>query len=363
MVLLKNNGVLPLDKDKIKNIAVIGPNADSQVILKGNYAGTASRYVTLLEGIQAAVNEDTRVYYSEGCHLFQNRVEDLGQPNDRIAEAVAVAERSDVVILCLGLDATIEGEQGDAGNAYAAGDKVTLDLSKEQEGLLETITALGKPTVLLLSTGSAMSINYADEHCDAIIQTWYPGALGGVAAANILFGEVSPSGKLPVTFYRSVEELPEFTDYSMKNRTYRYMENEALYPFGYGLSYSKAVYSDLKVPASVGKDDDFTVTVTVSNTGKYDIDEVVEVYIKDNESKFAVRNHSLCAFKRVPLKAGESKTVELPVKNMALTVVDDHGERYVDSSKFTLYAGGSQPDARSVALTGAAPLKAELAVK
>ncbi len=363
MVLLKNNGVLPLDKDKIKNIAVIGPNADSQVILKGNYAGTASRYVTLLEGIQAAVNEDTRVYYSEGCHLFQNRVEDLGQPNDRIAEAVAVAERSDVVILCLGLDATIEGEQGDAGNAYAAGDKVTLDLSKEQEGLLETITALGKPTVLLLSTGSAMSINYADEHCDAIIQTWYPGALGGVAAANILFGEVSPSGKLPVTFYRSVEELPEFTDYSMKNRTYRYMENEALYPFGYGLSYGKAVYSDLKVPASVGKNDDFTVTVTVSNTGKYDIDEVVEVYIKDNESKFAVRNHSLCAFKRVSLKAGESKTVELPVKNMALTVVDDHGERYVDSSKFTLYVGGSQPDARSVALTGAAPLKAELAVK
>ncbi len=363
MVLLKNNGVLPLDKSKIKNIAVIGPNADSQVILKGNYAGTASRYVTLLEGIQAAVSEDTRVYYSEGCHLFKNRVEDLGQPNDRIAEAVAVAERSDVVILCLGLDATIEGEQGDAGNAYAAGDKLTLDLSKEQEGLLETITALGKPTVLLLSTGSAMSINFADEHCDAIIQTWYPGALGGVAAANILFGEVAPSGKLPVTFYHSVEELPEFTDYSMKNRTYRYMENEALYPFGYGLSYSKAAYSDLKVPASVGKDDDFTVSVTVSNTGKYDMDEVVEIYIKDNESKFAVRNHSLCAFKRVSLKAGESKVVEIPVKNMALTVVDDHGERYVDSTKFTLYVGGSQPDARSVALTGAAPLSAEISVK
>ena len=363
MVLLKNNGVLPLDKSKIKNIAVIGPNADSQVILKGNYAGTASRYVTLLEGIQAAVSEDTRVYYSEGCHLFKNRVEDLGQPNDRIAEAVAVAERSDVVILCLGLDATIEGEQGDAGNAYAAGDKLTLDLSKEQEGLLETITALRKPTVLLLSTGSAMSINFADEHCDAIIQTWYPGALGGVAAANILFGEVAPSGKLPVTFYHSVEELPEFTDYSMKNRTYRYMENEALYPFGYGLSYSKAAYSDLKVPASVGKDDDFTVSVTVSNTGKYDMDEVVEIYIKDNESKFAVRNHSLCAFKRVSLKAGESKVVEIPVKNMALTVVDDHGERYVDSTKFTLYVGGSQPDARSVALTGAAPLSAEISVK
>ncbi len=363
MVLLKNNGVLPLDKDKIKNIAVIGPNADSQVILKGNYAGTASHYVTLLEGIQAAVNPDTRVYYSEGCHLFKNRVEDLAQPNDRIAEAVAVAELSDVVVLCLGLDATIEGEQGDAGNAYAAGDKITLDLSQEQEGLLETITALGKPTVLLLSTGSAMSINFADEHCDAIIQTWYPGALGGTAAANILFGKVAPSGKLPVTFYRSVEELPEFTDYSMKNRTYRYMENEALYPFGYGLSYSKAVYSDLKVPACVGKEDDFIVSVTVSNTGSYDMDEVVEVYIKDNESKFAVRNHSLCAFKRVSLKAGESKTVELPVRNAALTVVDDKGERYVDSTKFTLYVGGSQPDARSVALTGIEPLKAELSVK
>ncbi len=363
MVLLKNNGVLPLDRSKLKSIAVIGPNADSQEILKGNYSGTASRYVTLLEGIRDAVGDDTRVYYSEGCHLFKNRVEDLGQPNDRIAEAVAVAELSDAVILCLGLDATIEGEQGDAGNAYAAGDKITLDLSPEQEKLLEEVTAVGKPTVLLLSTGSAMSVNYADEHCDAILQTWYPGALGGVAAANILFGEVSPSGRLPVTFYRSVEELPEFTDYSMKNRTYRYMEKEALYPFGYGLSYSKAVYSGLKVPASVGKDDDFTVTVTVANTGAYDMDEVVQVYIKDLESKYAVCNHSLCAFKRISLKAGESKTVVLPVKNMALTVVDDSGERYVDSAKFTLSVGGNQPDARSVALTGSAPLSAELTVK
>ena len=363
MVLLKNNGLLPLDKNKIKSIAVIGPNADNQQVLKGNYSGTASRYVTLLEGIQAAVNPDTRVYFSEGCHLFKNRVEELAQPDDRIAEAIAVAERSDVVILCLGLDATIEGEQGDAGNAYAAGDKVDLNLVGQQEPLLEKLCALGKPVVLLLSTGSAMSINFADEHCDAIIETWYPGALGGVAAANILFGDVAPSGKLPVTFYRGIEELPEFTDYRMEGRTYRYMQHEALYPFGYGLSYSKAVYSDLKVPGEVGKADDFTVSVTVSNTGDYDMDEVVEVYIKDNESKFAVPNHSLCAFKRVSLKKGESKTVELPVSNMALTVVDDKGERYVDSTRFTLYVGGSQPDARSVALTGAAPLTAELTVK
>ena len=363
MVLLKNNGLLPLDKNKIKSIAVIGPNADNQQVLKGNYSGTASRYVTLLEGIQAAVNPDTRVYFSEGCHLFKNRVEELAQPDDRIAEAIAVAERSDVVILCLGLDATIEGEQGDAGNAYAAGDKVDLNLVGQQEPLLEKLCALGKPVVLLLSTGSAMSINFADEHCDAIIETWYPGALGGIAAANILFGDVAPSGKLPVTFYRGIEELPEFTDYRMEGRTYRYMQHEALYPFGYGLSYSKAVYSDLKVPGEVGKADDFTVSVTVSNTGDYDMDEVVEVYIKDNESKFAVPNHSLCAFKRVSLKKGESKTVELPVSNMALTVVDDKGERYVDSTRFTLYVGGSQPDARSVALTGAAPLTAELTVK
>lgn len=363
MVMLKNNGVLPLDKNKIKNIAVIGPNADSQQVLKGNYAGTASRYVTLLEGIQQAVNPDTRVYYSEGCHLFKNRVEELGQPNDRISEALAIAERSDVIVLCLGLDATIEGEQGDAGNAYAAGDKVTLDLSPEQEGLMKDIVKLGKPTVLLLSTGSAMSINFAQEHVDAIIQTWYPGALGGVAAANILFGAVSPSGKLPVTFYKGVDELPEFTDYSMKGRTYRYMDHEALYPFGFGLTYSKVDYADLKAPASVGKNDDFTVSVKLTNSGAYDVDEVVEVYIKDNGSKHAVPNHSLCAFKRVALKKGESKVVELPVKNMALTIVDDNGDRYVDSGKFTLYVGGNQPDARSVALTGAAPLSAELNVK
>ena len=363
MVMLKNDGTLPFNKDAIKSIAVIGPNADSKEILKGNYSGTSSHYVTILDGIREAVNPDTRVYFSEGCHLYKNRVEELGMPNDRIAEAVAVAELSDVVVLCLGLDATIEGEQGDAGNAYAAGDKITLDLSPEQEGLLAAVTAVGKPTVMILTTGSAMSINSADEKCGAIIQAWYPGALGGTAAANLIFGEVSPSGKLPVTFYRGVDELPEFTDYSMKGRTYRYMETEALYPFGFGLSYSKVEYSDLKVPESVGKDDDFTVSVTVANTGSYDVDEVIEVYIKDNESKYAVRNHSLCGFKRVALKAGESKTVELPIANRALMIVDDEGERYVDSSKFTLYVGGSQPDARSVALTGAAPLTAELSVK
>lgn len=207
MVLLKNNGVLPLDKDKIKNIAVIGPNADSQVILKGNYAGTASHYVTLLEGIQAAVNPDTRVYYSEGCHLFKNRVEDLAQPNDRIAEAVAVAELSDVVVLCLGLDATIEGEQGDAGNAMLLAIKLLLTFLRSRKGCLKRLPRLASRRFFFSVPAPQCRLTLRMSIDDAIIQTWYPGALGGTAAANILFGKVAPSGKLPVTFYRSVEGI------------------------------------------------------------------------------------------------------------------------------------------------------------
>ena len=237
MVLLKNeNNILPLNKDNINSIAVIGPNANSREALTGNYFGTASKYVTILEGIQQAVNPNTRVYYSEGCHLFKDKVEDLAMKNDRISEAISVAERSDLVVMCLGLDATIEGEEGDAGNIYASADKNDLNLPGLQQELLEEVYKTGKPVILVLASGSALAVNWADEHVPAIIEAWYAGAEGGSAVASLIFGGFSPTGKLPVTFYRTTEELPEFIDYSMKNRTYRYMENKALYPFGYGLS-------------------------------------------------------------------------------------------------------------------------------
>ena len=227
MVLLKNNGILPLDGSKLKTIAVIGPNADSRIALEGNYCGTADRYTTFLTGIQDRFAG--RVIYAEGCHLYKDRVSGLAQAGDRYAEAVTAAENADIVILCTGLDATIEGEEGDTGNEFSSGDKNDLRLPESQRILIDKVLQTGKPTVIVCAAGSSVNI---ESKPDALIHAWYPGSEGGKALAEILFGDVSPSGKLPVTFYETADKLPPFTDYSMKNRTYRYSEGNILYPFG-----------------------------------------------------------------------------------------------------------------------------------
>ena len=363
MVLLRNNGILPIDKSKLKSIAIIGPNADSKIMLSGNYYGTASKYATILEGIHDEVGEDIRVYYSEGCHIYKDRVESLALPNDRISEAVSIAKRSDVAILCLGLDSTIEGEQGDTGNSQAAGDKVNLNLPGKQQELLEAVIKTGTPIVVVLGSGSALTLNGADEKCDAILNAWYPGSHGGKAVADILFGNCSPSGKLPITFYKGVDELPPFEDYSMSNRTYRYMNDESLYSFGYGLTYSNVELSNLKIENVNNNLDDISVTVDIKNIGSYDIEEVVQCYIKDFESIYAVKNHSLAAFKRVSLKVNEIKTVELKLNKKVFEIVDNIGNRYIDSNKFKLYVGISQPDSRSVDLLNISPLEYEIVLK
>ena len=357
IVLLRNNGILPLNKEKLKSIAVIGPNANSEIMLKGNYSGTASKYVTILEGIHEAVEDNIRVYYSEGCHLYKDRIQGLAQPDDRLQEAISIAERSDVAILCLGLDSTIEGEQGDAGNSDAAGDKIDLNLPGNQQELLEKIIETGTPVILLVGAGSALTFNGAEEKCEAILDVWYPGGLGGRAISDLLFGKYSPSGKLPVTFYKNEDDLPAFEDYSMKGRTYRYVESEVLYPFGYGLTYSNIELSNLRV-SEVNKDFEYVdVTVNVKNIGSFDTDEVIQCYIKDLESKYAVLNHSLAAFKRVKLNIGESLDITLRLDKKSFEVVNDDGERVIDSTKFKIYVGVSQPDNRSVELTGKSPLE------
>ena len=358
MVLLKNNGILPLDGDKITSIAVIGPNADSREMLRGNYYGTASQYTTILDGIRQRVGDMARIYYSEGCHLFADRVEGLAQADDRISEAVIAARKADVVILCLGMDARLEGEQGDAGNAQASGDKVTLELPGRQQKLLEAVTALGKPVILVLGAGSALAISWADENCAAILDCWYPRSHGGEAVADILFGRVSPSGKLPITFYRTLEELPDFTDYSMKGRTYRYMEGDSLYPFGYGLTYSRVRLDSMEVsrsPEGTG-----TVSLWIENVGEYTIDEVVQCYLKNFDSPYAPRNHSLVAFRRVTLSPGERRKVTLEITPTSWMVVNEEGERILDGSHYRIYAGISQPDRRSCELLGMEPLSVEM---
>ncbi len=349
MVLLKNDGVLPLNLSKLGSVGVIGPNSDSVPALEGNYNGTSSRYVTFLEGIRTACAGKARVFYSQGCHLFRDRTSNLAMADDRLAEAVAVAERCDVSILCLGLDATLEGEEGDTGNEYSSGDKKGLELPPSQRKLLDAVVAVGKPVVVVLAVGSAMVITQGN----AIVQAWYPGQAGGTALANLLFGNICPSGRLPVTYYRSTEDLPPFEDYAMRNRTYRYYEGEALYPFGYGLSYTRFAYSGARF-------ENGAVHVTVENLGGWDADEVVQVYLKDHDSPFAVRNHSLCAMKRVHLAKGERAVVTLPIREDAFASVDDAGRHVYAGKRYTLWVGGSQPDARSVALLGQAPLAMDI---
>lgn len=352
IVLLKNDGVLPLNKEKLSTIGVVGPNANSRLALIGNYHGTASRYTTVLEGIQDAAGDEIRVLYSEGSHLFKKKVEGLAWDQDRISEAVMVAKHSDVVVCCLGLDEMMEGEEMDQGNSVGSGDKADLKLPAAQQELLEKITAVGKPVILLVMTGSAMDLNFADAEAAAVLQVWYPGAEGGKAVANLLFGNVSPSGKLPITLYKNCDNLPEFTDYSMKGRTYRFIEEDALYPFGFGLNYGKVSVTHATV---VPDGENFSVSVTLKNAG-CTTDEVVQLYLKDLDSPFAVRNYSLCGFKRVAVAAGAELTVTLPLSRSSFCAVNDKGERVIDGKHFTLYAGLSQPDARSTKLMGQSPI-------
>ncbi|MEY2937084.1 MAG: hypothetical protein RL033_7833, partial [Pseudomonadota bacterium] len=291
MVLLKNQGsLLPLPKD-VGSIAVIGPNANDPHVLVGNYFGVPSDPITPLRGIRERVTSDTKVWYTEGCKLQGIKREGLGR-SGLISEAVSMAQRADVVVLCLGLSADIEGEQGDASNSEAAGDKTTLDLPGLQQALLEEVVAVGKPTVLVLLSGSALSVNWADEHVRAIVQAWYPGQATGRALADVLFGDYCPAGRLPITFPRSLEDVPEFTDYRMKGRTYRYLEKEPLYPFGYGLSYTRFAYSNIQVDkAQVEVEDTVLVSAEVENVGECQGDEVVQLYVKALDAPFVVPNH------------------------------------------------------------------------
>ncbi len=354
MVLLKNDGILPLDMSKIRTIGVIGPNADSRKALIGNYHGTSSQYVTLLEGIREYVekhstdgaNVPVRILYSEGCAIREPKVEPLAFDNDRLSEAQIVAENSDVVILAVGLNENLEGEEGDTGNSYASGDKIDLLLPPSQRDLLRAVEETGTPVVLCLMAGSAIDLSFADENFNAVMQLWYPGAQGGRAAAQILFGEVSPSGKLNVTFYHNDDELPEFTDYSMEGRTYRYLKEEPLYPFGYGLT-----YGDVKVTEATLLDP-YRMEVTFRNDGKQDTDEVLQVYVKIEGTDLAPTHPRLCGFLRVHSAVGMPGEALISLDKHTYEVIGEDGERVKAGTGATFYVGVGQPDARTEQLTG-----------
>ena len=360
LVLLKNGDrVLPLSPS-VKSIAVIGPNADDRSALVGNYFGTPSRPVTPLAGIRAAVSRDTKVWYAEGCARTGTQTAGLAR-SGILSEARSLAERSEIVVLCLGLDAQIEGEQSDAGNSEAGGDKLTLALPGLQQQLLETVVAAGKPTVVVLLSGSALAVNWADAHAAAVIQAFYPGQATGSALADVLFGRYSPAGRLPVTFPRSLDDVPPFTSYALAGRTYRYLEQEPLYPFGYGLSYTRFEYTDLHVTrVKLDGTAPLDVSVTVTNIGSVASDEVAELYVKDLDASTRVPHHALRAFERITLGAGEARRLTFTLSPRDFSLIDDAGRRVLEPGSFRLFVGGSQPDARSVALLGQAPLSVDV---
>ena len=347
MVLLENDGTLPLDTSSVKTVAVIGPNADSIPALEGNYNGTSSRYVTFLEGIRSYCRDHgIRVLYSLGCHLYKDRTSNLAQADDRLAEAMMYAEQADVTIACVGLDATLEGEEGDTGNEYYSGDKNDLLIPESQRKLLKVLEKSSKKLVTVIAAGSSLNVPEGG----AKVFAWYPGQAGGTALARILFGEVNPSGHLPVTFYRGVNDLPAFEDYSMKERTYRYFTGEVLYPFGFGLSYTSWNISGARKNGE-------QVTAEIENTGTMDGETVVQVYVRC-DSPDAPVHPRLCGFARISVPAGEKKTVILTLDKLTDTVVNEQGNRE-KAGKMTLYVGLSQPDEKSVGMCGVKPVVLE----
>ncbi len=342
IVLLKNaGGLLPLRKD-LGTIAVIGPNADDWRMLLGNYNGSPADPVTPLRGIREAVSRGTRVLYARGS--------DLVVPAESLeAEAVRVAEQAEAVVLCLGLTAALEGEEMRVEiEGFRGGDRTRIDLPAAQERLLERIVAVGKPTVLVLMSGSAVAVNWAQEHVPAIVEGWYGGQAAGSALADVLFGDYNPGGRLPVTFYKSVDDLPPFADYRMAGRTYRFFKGTPLYPFGYGLSYTTFTYNNLRTStARLRAGDTVVVRVDVTNTGQRAGDEVAQLYVRHLGSRVERPNEDLRGFRRVTLKPGETRTIEFSLPASSLAYWNPDGHRWVvEEESLELAVAASSTDVR-----------------
>jgi len=362
IVLLKNeNNLLPLKKD-IGNVAVIGPNSDQSFVLLGNYNGTPSDPVTPLRGIKEKLSESSEVVYARGCTWVEGMPEQNSAAEMK-AEALDIAEKADVIVMCMGITPRLEGEEMRVNvDGFSGGDRTRIDLPDIQQNLIRDIHALGKPVVLVLLNGSALAINWEKDNIPAIIEAWYPGQTGGEAIADVIFGDYNPGGHLPVTFYGSVNDLPPFEDYKMENRTYKYFKGEPLYPFGHGLSYTTFNYSKLKVKKNLVAGDAAEVSVNIKNTGKTEGDEVVQVYVSCLNSPYQAPIRSLRAFKRIHLSPGETKNVKLPLPADSFSVITDSGEKVVLPGKYLLTAGGCQPKMEgSVREEGI--LKVELIVK
>ena len=355
IVLLRNkHHTLPLSKS-LRTIAVIGPDADDPRMLLGNYNGEPADPITPLRGIREAL-PGVRVIYARGADLAEGfsgldrapgsarAAPDSQQGSSLEAAAVQAAEEADAVVLFLGLNANLEGEEMRVDvPGFKGGDRTTIDLPAPQEALLERIVKVGKPTVLVLMSGSALAVTWAERHVNAIVEAWYPGQAAGSAIADVLFGDYNPAGRLPVTFYRSTDDLPPFDQYAMSGRTYRFFTGKPLYAFGYGLSYTKFKYSHLTTSAkSLSASDSLTVAVDVKNDGKVRGDEVVQLYVRHEGSRIPRPRLDLRGYRRITLDPGQSRRVTFTLPGASLAWWDSTAQRWtVERDRVRLQVGGS----------------------
>ncbi len=348
MVLLKNDGILPLDRARYKHIAVIGPNGASKSMLEGNYHGSASQPVSILDGIKELAGANVEVSYAMGSPVttkpgqaaWSKQDNDTTESTSKLkSEALDLAKKADLIIYVGGITPAQEGE---------GFDRDSIELPEEQAELIKALQATRKPIVMVNCSGSAIALTWEDRHLPAILQAWYPGEEGGRAVAEVLFGEVNPSGHLPLTFYRSTKDLPAFDDYSMANRTYRYFNGTPLYAFGHGLSYTTFDYKrgQLESPA-VSTDGTVKLAVQMENTGKMDGTDVVQVYYRHVNSRVPQPKLALCGFARVELKSGESKVVALEIPVSRLRYWDTAAKQYiVEPGDYEFLVGAASDDIR-----------------
>ncbi len=350
VVLLKNrNNILPIS-DKIQTMCVVGPNAGSIEVLLGNYNGISDSFSTIIEGIIGRAPEGIKIEYRPGCTLTT--------PTNNVTDwSLHEAANSDITIACMGISPLLEGEEGDASLSEQNGDRVNIGLPQNQVDYIKKMVIMGAKVVLVLTAGSPLTLGELEDMVEAVVYVWYPGQEGGHAVADVLFGDVAPSGKLPLTFPKSVDQLPPFEDYNMENRTYRYAKWEPLYPFGFGLSYTKFAYSQLKTTSdAVQAGQSLPVCVTVSNLGNVAAEEVVQVYLSDLEASVKVPLHNLVAFQRVALKAGESRDVEFTLTPEMMQLFDENGQQQLEPGAFRITIGGSSPSQRALDLGAPEPV-------
>lgn len=356
VVLLKNkNGILPLG-DKVKSILVVGPNATSMEILLGNYYGMNDQMVTLLEGLIGRLPGGVKLEYRPGCLL--------AHPTKTAQDwSVFEAASSDVTIACMGISPMMEGEEGDAILSDSNGDREQIGLPEVQVKYLKELASRGAKVVLVLAGGSPIALGEIADMVHAILFVWYPGQEGGRAVADLLFGDASPSGKLPITFPKSLDQLPPFDDYNMAGRTYRYMQAEPLYPFGFGLSYTTFRYSDLKLAKDrLPSGESLPVRLTLTNTGSVEAEEVVQFYLSDLEASVPVPQHSLIGFQRVRLAAGQSQELEFSLTPEMMMLFDGDGKQRLEPGEFRLIVGGCSPGKRGQVLGAPEPVSAKFRV-